>query len=480
MTTSLTKGSMYITASQLIFLVSSYAAQFILGAYMGPALYGTYGVIVALATTVSLFLVSGLPESVSKYISENHERGEIIKKEALMVQAVLSVFVAIAYFFSAGAIADIFKDPSLKIYIQISAFFIPARAISAIYSGFFNGFYEFKKQATALSIFSLSRLFFTLILAYFFSLKGAVIGFISAPFFSWLYSSLTFKIKKGKVTKFGVMRLIKFAGPILIFSLALTLVMSLDLFLVKAILVNDEQTGYYNAAAVISKLPYMLFGAIAIVLFPAISNSVKNNQLDKSRRLINQSMRYLLILLLPSIILISATSRGLLSLVYTEKYIPAATALSILIIGLGFLTVFYLMSKILIASGKPVIPMVSLVGMVILDYILNIILIRGFGIAGAAAATAITTFLAMLLASIFVYKNFKTLVPWNSLVKNLLAGIIILFIAINIRLSKYMIPLEYVVLFLFYLGLLVIFREIKKEDIKRFSWLTKFVKNHPS
>ncbi len=471
MKTSLTKGSIYITASQIIFLVSSYAAQFILGTFLGPSMYGIYGVVIALVTTVSLFLVSGLPESVSKYIAEDQSRAHGIKKKALKIQTALSLLIFAAYFLSAGFIANLLNDPGLKIYIQISAFLIPGRAISSIYSGFFNGTYRFKEQATAQIIFALSRLFFILVLVYFFSLKGAVIGFISAPFFSWLYSAIKSGDKKARVIRFGIARLVRFAVPILIFSLLLTLLISLDLFLVKRILGDNEQVGYYNAAAVISKLPYLLFGAIAIVSFPAISNAVTNKLIEKSKRLINQSVRYLLILLFPTIILISATSKRLITFVYTESYAPAAAPLSILIIGLGFLTVFYLMAKVLIAAGKPYIPMIALFVLTIFDFTLNWVLISVIGIKGAAIATTTTAFLAMAVLLFFVYSRFRTIVTWNSLAKNVVAGMVILFIALNMDVSRYMLLIEYILLFTIYIGLLIILKEIGRGDLKRFNWL---------
>ena len=472
--TSLTKGGIYITVSQVVLLVTTYIMQFLLGSYLGPELYGIYGVISALITTVTLFLIAGLPLAISKYIAENPEMAYTIKIKALKIQSIFSIIIFATYFFSAGLIADLFNDPSLKPYIQLSAFVIPTRGISSVYSGFFNGLYQFRKQAIAQTIYAVARLLFVVLLTVLFSIKGAIIGLFIAPMCSWLYSSIASRIKIKKEFLFSVIELIKFIIPITIFSVLLTLLMNLDLFLVKSFLASNELTGYYNAAAVISKLPYMFFGTIATVIFPAISNSVKTNTTEKSKRLVTQAIRHLLILLVPCVLLVSATSKQILSLVYTKDFSPGAEALSILIIGLGFLTLFYLMSNMITASGKPFVPTTTLSILIFVDYILNKTLIGKFQLVGAALATTITTIIAVVILSVFVYKGFKTILPVASLLKILLSGFIVYVIALNISLSKYLLPVEYAVLFLFYLGILHITKELKREDYKRFRAMLPF------
>ena len=129
-------------------------------------------------------------------------------------------------------------------------------------------------------------------------------------------------------------KIIKFAAPVILFSLAFNLVMSLDLFFVKAILREKAQVGFYTSAVALSKAPYFIFLALSSTLFPSIAKSTSNKGSEElTKRYINQSLRYVLIFLVPCAFIISATSRDLISLVYTGKYLTAAYPLSILIFG---------------------------------------------------------------------------------------------------------------------------------------------------
>lgn len=464
--TTVTKGAVYMVTAQMIAIISSYIIHFGLGRYLGPSMYGIYGVIMALVSMLTLILTSGLPQAVSKYIAEDNKKAYSIIKRTAKVQFMFSLVLFAIIFFGARVIANLLNDRSLVGYIIIAAFIIPFRAMTFLYNSYLNGKHYFKRVAFLSNLYSVYRVIFIFILAYFFYVKGVLFGMILTSTVSLILVLLSIKEKNDEY-EFEVKKAVKFAIPVSIFTVLLTFLLSLDLYMVKSLLGNNELVGYYTSAAVISQIPYSLFSALSFVLLPAVSHSIANGLVVRTKRLINQSMRHILILLVPIVLLISAKSEELVSLIYSSKYMAAVEPLSILTIGLGFFILFFLLAIMINASGKPKLSLGILLLVIPLNFVLNFVLIRSYGLKGAAISTTIASFVAMVIAGSYMYKRFKTIISFKSLVKILMAGLIIYFIALNVSLNKYLLGVEVGVLFVLYIGILWVLKEIKKGDIIR-------------
>jgi O-antigen/teichoic acid export membrane protein len=177
-------------------------------------------------------------------------------------------------------------------------------------------------------------------------------------------------------------------------------------------------------------------------------------------------MRYMLMLLIPGVLLISATSSDLIDLAYSSRYIEAANPLSILVFGLAFLTVFLVLAHIIMGSGKPNVVFGITLPLVAMDIVLNIVLIPRYELMGAAWATTLTALVGMTVAAIYVFRRFKALVSARSVIKICLASLAVYFIALHVSLSPFFLPLIYVGLFAVYFGLLLLMKEFSKEDVE--------------
>jgi O-antigen/teichoic acid export membrane protein len=197
-----------------------------------------------------------------------------------------------------------------------------------------------------------------------------------------------------------------------------------------------------------------------------MSTSRENSQLTGDY--INRSMRYMLMLLIPGVLLLSATSTDLISLVYSSEYLEAAKPLKLLVFGLGFLTVFGVLASVLMGAGKPHIALGMALPIVAMDVALNIMLIPKYGLIGAAAATTLAALIGMGAAAICVWRYFKTLVSVKSVIKFCLASLVIYVLALQISLPLLFLPLVYVGLFALYAGILWLMKELGREDIKTF------------
>jgi stage V sporulation protein B len=168
----------------------------------------------------------------------------------------------------------------------------------------------------------------------------------------------------------------------------------------------------------------------------------------------------------------------LLALLATSKYIAAAYPMSILAYGVGFLTIFYVMSFVLNGAGKTKIPMwISIFG-VILNTVLNYFLIKKYALAGSAVATTITSFIVMVMILFYLQRDFGRLMSLKSLLKISLAGIMTYLASRFFSNGAIVFLLWSTILFAFYLLLLYVMGEITRSDL---AYLQKIIaKKNPA
>ena len=105
-----TKGTFYILLSNIVFVLSGYAIYFGLARMLGPGLYGNYGVVVSLVSTINTVLILSIQQSVSKFVSEDRQNALAVRNTALKVQGVIVVFLFLVYMSLSGLIAQVFND----------------------------------------------------------------------------------------------------------------------------------------------------------------------------------------------------------------------------------------------------------------------------------------------------------------------------------------------------------------------------------
>ncbi|MDW7726380.1 MAG: flippase [Candidatus Methanoperedens sp.] len=384
---SLARGTLYFMFVQAGFMASGYIIHASLGRLLGPAAYGIFGVIISLMTLVNVMLVAGVPQAGSRFIAIANETVGAIKKATLNLQVILSLAVFALYFLLSPLIAGILGDPALSGYIRASAFVIPVYALDALYCGFLNGLRLYGRQAVTLFLYSIAKVVGTVGLVMLgFAIYGAIAGYLLGPLvglgIGWYYLRGTGKCQNSG--NFPARKIIDFAYPVIIFSFALLFLMSTDLFLVKMIIGEDVQAGYYTAASTLSRLPYYILTGLGFALFPAVSKSVAAKDTAQTGKYIRESMRYLVLLLLPITFIISASSEALIGLFYSDQYAPASYPLAILVFGLAAFTLFNILATVINAAGRPKIPMFIAAALVPVAIGLNSFLIPAYHLAGAA------------------------------------------------------------------------------------------------
>ena len=495
---SLARSAFWVTISEIIFNLSGYVIHSVVGRILGPADYGRYGLVVTLTTMIIILIGNGIPTAMAKYISEIFETNprlvRIIKRQAIILQSIIISSLTIIFFFGAPLIAKILGDPTLTPLFRISTLVIPAFALASFYFSYYTGLHKFGIQSFLKIMRSVFRVIIIIALTYYFGVKGSVSGYIVAPFLVFLVAFLIDKFKVAKelghpersegsranITNnnstrsfasaqdnqlFPWKKLIDYAWQIIIFFLAYELLISIDLYLVKGILHDDYLTGIYNASLTVGRLPYYVFYALTVILLPVISKSTAENNSEKTGEIVSQSLRLMLILLVPAIILMAQFSEAIIKIFYGNKYLAAAQPMSILVWGVGFLTIFYVLSFVMNGAGKTKKTMYTAIFGFILNTVLNYFLIKKFALTGSAIATSIASFAVMAVILFYTYKDFKISINLKNIFRIAIAGIATFYVASHFSQGRYIFILWSVLLFAFYCAILYLLGEIKKEDL---------------
>jgi len=461
----LARGSIFLITAYVIFYSSSYLIHFVLARIISPTTYGTIGVILAILTVLQIFLINGVPTAAVKYLSEG-VNGKEIRDKSLILQLIYTLLISFLVFIGAPIIADLLNDPAYIPFIKFLPIVIFIRSFNQLLNSFFNGYREFKRQSIHMAIDSFPRVLFVFVFVYVgYGIYGVLGGYAAASLIGLIYAIIVFESKKTNKS-ISYRQIVKFSFPVIIYSVLFHLITSLDLFFIKSSNISGECVGFYTSARVLSTIFTIISITFSLTLLPSISHSFSTGDMKSTKSYIQTSLRYLFMVFMPAALIISVYSKKLLSLFFTAEYANAGNALSILIWGWFFLQIFFVLSAIINASGKPKIP-AQLAGIsVFISFVSNYYLVNHYGIEGGAIATLIVGMVCFAGGFYFVHKIFKVSLDLNSTVKICSGSLMLFGISILVDAEGVFLLGWIFVLMVFYVAFLFLIKAINNEDIR--------------
>ena len=360
--------------------------------YLGPERFGLLsyansfvGLFLALATL-------GLDSIVIRELVKNPES----RNELLGTAFGLKIFgTIIMWFFILVSVPIIENDNQTNIFIAILSFAILFQVFNVI---------DFNYQAEVKSKYVVKVQFFQLIFS---SSTKLFLIFIKAPllWFVWVYCFDTFLLAIGLVVIYMIKSgnfllwrwkwefartLMRDSWPLILSGIIVSIYVNIDQVMIKH-MIDEQAVGIYAIATRISTAWYFIPIAITSSMFPAILNAKYNNSSIYQQRL--QALYDILVWLAILIaIVILCLSESIIDLLLGQEYAPAASVLSIAIIAGIFTNIGLINNKFFEAENRQKdILYRSFMG-VSVNIILNIILIKKYGIYGAALATVAAQF----------------------------------------------------------------------------------------
>lgn len=475
-------GAISLSLAQAVVLLLGYVTHLWIGRILGPAPYGIYGIVLSVQTIFGLLITLGVPAAVSRFVAQHEDSAQPILRKALGVQTVVAITVALITLAISPLLSRLLGDNALLPYLAFVAPIIFFQAFYPVFVQFLSGLHRFHKQASLTTLYAIAKLAAAIGLIYTFHLYGALAGFalggIIAAIIGWWW---TRSVGGSKQYTLPTKELLSFAGAYVFMMVGLQVLMSLDLFMVKAILKDDVAAGYYNAAVTLSRIPYFLLQGLSFILLPSVSALTKPGEShDKAAAFIRDTLRYLIAIIVPSVALAATTSRELVTLFFSKEFLAAGPILTVLIIGLGALAFYLLMANIVAGAGKPKVAFGITLIMIAVSAVIGAIAIPKMGLYGAAWQTTIASLIGCAALAVYTFRSFRIPVPTRSTINILVASAVTVAPTYLWKVSGLLLPIQYIVLFILYGLCLLILGEITKADRARVAsihpalkWLAK-------
>ncbi|HIH62055.1 MAG TPA: flippase [Methanobacteriales archaeon] len=443
-TSKLVKGSFLIMVSSLIFRVGGYIYRVFMTRLLGPEGYGLLGLTFPLQGIFQILSAGGLPPAIAKYVAQHKALNEDqmatqVLHTSLKLMIILGLSFSIIIFFLAPWLAnDVFHKPLSLYPIQAVSLITPFSVIVGAFRGAFQGIYRMEYVVVTRAIEQIFMIIFAVLFVMIgFYAAGAVIG----TGFGFIASAISAVVIYEKLLKgylppvdpenklnfqeeLGLMKvLLGFSIPVIITALSEMAIYDISVFAI-GIFLATKAVGYYTAADPIARLPLIISLSVATAVLPATSeaSALKDNSLLETY--VVQSYRLVMLFVLPLCIGIAIFSRPILELLFGGAFIYGAGALTILVVGMTFYTLFALSASIAQGIGHPRLPMYILLIGTLINLVLNIIMVPVYGIEGGALATTIATFIIMLLSLWKTFQITNVRLPYTAFWKITLASII--------------------------------------------------------
>jgi stage V sporulation protein B len=463
----LLKGRSFLKGA-LILTIAGFSVRFIgaglrifLAAVMGDEGIGLYQMAYPIYTTLLAISTAGIPIAVSKLVAENLAYKDFrgahrVFRAALLILIILGAGFSLLLFFGADFfVRSIVKDPRAYYpLVSISPAIFVVTIMSA-FRGFFQGQQDMVPTAVSQVLEQLGRVIVVIVLVYLlipygleFAAAGAAFGAVTGALLSLaVLLIIYFRRKKYFLRQMQkqiasrnfsslqvVYRIAALSIPITLGSLVIPFVNLIDLSVVplrlgeagysikEATALYGQLTGMANS---IIQFPIIVTSALAMSLVPAISEAqtFQNSALIKKRT--DLALRATLFFSIPS-------SLGLLVLAETITLVlfnnaEAAYPLSLLSLGVIFLSLYIASSGILQGLGHTLEPVKNMFLGTIIKFLISWFLTAQpeLNIGGAALSTVIGFF----LASVLNLRKVNLLTGWrlhvaDLIVKPLVAAIV--------------------------------------------------------
>jgi O-antigen/teichoic acid export membrane protein len=179
------------------------------------------------------------------------------------------------------------------------------------------------------------------------------------------------------------------------------ILLRIDLLMVKYIL-GAIQAGYYAVAVSLADMFYMLPAVVGTIIFPKLS--AMENDVEKWRYTKKVTL-YLGIALSLIVILAIPVAKPIIRLLYGKAFLPAVPAFVVLGIATLFYGISNMFSNCLAAMNFPWFVVNIFMAVAVVNVLLNIFMIKIFGIMGASFSSLICYFILMLSQYIYLKRR---------------------------------------------------------------------------
>ena len=360
------RGFLLITGAKIWFMLGGALITFGLphllgGGEAGKALYGQYFDLNNSLSVLSMVLITGGVQAVSRWAA--HEDSAVAggaTRRLLYAIGGLATLVGGLFAFGAGSLAASRGNPELSPAYQICGLLLAAYGFYVVFIGALNGRRAFAQQA--LFDMGFTTLKVSLVLgaaALGFGVIGAFRGFALAAILICLIAALRVPLTESDALRPPPWRaLLSYGAQVMIYTLLFNLSFKLDIFFLKPLALAHHTQGeadalvaVYGMALNFARLPWQATIAITFVAIPLLSAATFAEDPERSSGYIRQTLRYGAILIGAAVAGLAAAPRAPL-FILPAGYEPVAELLPVLAVAYLSFSLFNLCNTLLLSAGK--------------------------------------------------------------------------------------------------------------------------------
>jgi len=438
-----------------------------------------YGIWVQISVTIGLIpavVMLGLPYTMVRFLAAAKKREEIQEGFYSIAFIVLftSAIASFLLFLLSKPIAASLLDNNLTI-ARILSLVVFIECLNLLLLAFFRTFQQIKRYA----MFSFIRTYLNVALVAYFVLSGygifgAVIGLLISGFFVFLIMAFRIISEIGiKIPKFThIKEYLAFGLPTVPGNLSSWVVNSSDRYVI-GIFLGTAFVGYYSPGYTLGGIINMFIAPLAFMLPAVLSKYYDENNMNEVKTVLSYSLKYFLLLAIPSTLGLSLLSKPLLIILSTPEIASQGYLITPFVAASAMLSgASVVINHVLFLEKRTKITGTIYIIMAILNLGLNLIFISYIGILGAAITTLIAYGLAFVLTAYYSFKYLKFGIDFRFILKSIFASMVMSLVIVKWNpVGMLNVLIEIGICAVVYTAILLLLRGIRKEEIRFFKEL---------
>lgn len=399
------KNTSLLFASSLLQKVLSLVIVIIVARALGAAGFGIYSLVFSFVFIFAVLLELGLHILAVREGAKDLSLLPRLLGDFLLIKVFLAAFAFLLIWFFSFVL---FPDPLTFRLVLIAAVSLVLDSFAGIFRSFFYAVEKMEFDLYTNFVYKALALAFTLVFFYMgFGVTGFVAAMALASLFNLLSGAFFAVLKVAKpVFVFDFARLKKwavFSLPFCFIGLVSAIFANIDIVMV-SFFRGALETGFYSAAVRLTSS--LAFAPVAFIasIFPVMSKMFARKNLAFGF-VVSKSWKYVLLFILPTAIFITIFSGEIIGLIYGEGFLPAATALTILVWFAFFNFQNIVFSTALNSAGKEKKVFKALSSATMLNIAFNLFMIPVWGFVGAAFSSLASEAFLLLVYYAIIKKN---------------------------------------------------------------------------
>ncbi|MDE0292197.1 MAG: oligosaccharide flippase family protein [Candidatus Dadabacteria bacterium] len=397
----------------------------VLARVLGVELFGLLTLIIAYVKVVSSLVDFRVWESVVKYVGEFLEKNESdnalsMIKFSYMIDAAAGLLAFGVCLLLAGVANEIFIKSSEGFdLVLIFSLTLIVASVNTTSEALFRVFDKFKTIVfvqSAKSVFKLGSVLAALYMGY--GIRGVLAAYVAVSFFEFVLTQIVVnRILREKglhswlSSKVGLLshRMKEIAWFLLNTSFNATLTIANEgkiAVLILGYFFGSGAAGLYKIARAVIKVVNRITDPLHEAVFPKLVSFSTSNLYDRFAEILKFSVRSLLKLIVPVLIIVLLFTEQIIGLIFGGQYVPASDTMRVLAVAVLFTGSTFWLTPLLLAIGRPGLRTAVSTFKVLLYLILLLLLVPRYSYFGAAIAYLIVEF-AHFLAAVYLARKFS-------------------------------------------------------------------------